>query len=304
MAGSIYWHLPGFSVFRDLNSTVIDLMKEFPNSFHEGYRVGSVYGTFPGAIWNGGRTVLGFCPKNEIERTIKLYNGKHVPVRFTWTNSLIEEKHVNDTYCNLIMRLADNGENQVLVNTEVLETYLREHYPNFKYISSTTKRIKDPEKLQQELAKDYFMVVLDYDMNHNEEVLKSLEPVAERVEILVDEICFPNCPKRLEHYKDEALRQLEFEVARPFNCPNRQEKKSFQDCMGRPAFISREEIGSYIDRGFCNFKLVGRGLPQEMVLQSYMYYLVKEEDHDFIKNQITKRLDALAQARMQARRRS
>ena len=125
MKDYIYWHLPGFSVFRDLNYTVIGLMREFPNSFNENYKVGSVYGTFPGAIWNGGRTVLGFCPKNEIERTIKMYGSVHVPMRFTWTNPLIEEKHLNDTFCNLIMRLADNGENQVLVNTEILENYLR-----------------------------------------------------------------------------------------------------------------------------------------------------------------------------------
>lgn len=122
------------------------------------------------------------------------------------------------------------------------------------------------------------MVVLDYDMNHDEEILKSLEPVAERVEILVDEICFPNCPRRLEHYRDEAAKQLEYEIARPFNCPNRQEKKSFADCMNKPAFISKEQLRDYIDMGFRNFKLVGRGLPQSLVLDSYMYFLVKESE--------------------------
>lgn len=303
MGDYIYWHLPGFSVFRDLNYTVIELMREFPNSFNENYRVGSVYGTFPGAIWNGGRTVLGFCPKNEIERTIKMFNSKHVPVRFTWTNPLIEEKHLNDTFCNLIMRLADNGENQVLVNTQVLEDYLRKEYPNFKFISSTTKRIKDPDKLHEELKKDYFMVVLDYDMNHNQEVLESLKPVADRVEILCDEICFPDCPRRLEHYRDEAMKQLEFEIARPFACPNRQEKKSFEDCKNKPAFISKEQMKDYIDMGFRNFKLVGRGLPQELVLDSYLYYLVKDGEEDFIRNQINKRLAEINAKKMAARKR-
>ncbi len=304
MGNYIYWHLPGFSCFRDLNYTVIELMKEFPNSFNDNYRVGSVYGTFPGAIWNGGRTILGFCPKNEIERTIKMFNSKHIPVRFTWTNPLIEEKHLNDTFCNLIMRLADNGENQVLVNTEVLENYLRKEYPNFKFISSTTKRITDPEKLHEELEKDYFMVVLDYDMNHNIEVLESLKPVAERVEILVDEICFPQCPKRAEHYRDEALKQLEFEIAKPFPCPNRQEKRNFEDCKNKPAFISKEQMKEYIDMGFRNFKLVGRGLPQALVLDSYLYYLVKDGEEEFIRNQINKRLQEIEAKKMAARRRS
>ena len=46
MGDYIYWHLPGFSVFRDLNFTIVELMKEFPNSFNANYKVGSVYGTF------------------------------------------------------------------------------------------------------------------------------------------------------------------------------------------------------------------------------------------------------------------
>ncbi|MBR1862191.1 MAG: hypothetical protein IJ796_10120 [Lachnospiraceae bacterium] len=303
MSKPVYWHLPGFCVFRNLNNIIIDLLKEFPGCFHDGYRVGSVYGTFPSAIWNGGRTTLGFTSKNDIERIVKGYNDKGVPVRYTWTNPLIEEKHLSDTLCNLIMRISDNGMNQVLVNTPVLENYLRENYPNFKFISSTTKRITDPEKLMDELGKDYFMVVLDYDMNHNEDVLKSLEPMAERVEILVDEICFPNCPKRLEHYRDEAVKQLDFEIAKPFPCPNRQATKSFEDCMKRPAFISDEEIGSYIERGFENFKLVGRGLPQSLVIDSYIYYLVKFDKQEFIRNQINKRLADIAAKQQAARRR-
>ncbi|MBR1651413.1 MAG: hypothetical protein IJ691_09645 [Lachnospiraceae bacterium] len=303
MSKYVYWHLPGFCVFKGLNTTVIDLMKEYPNCFHEGYRIGSVYGTFPGAIWNGGRTILGFTSKNDVQRIIKHYNSRNIPVRFTWTNSLIEEKHLTDTLCNLIMREADNGQNQVLVNTQILEDYLREKYPNFKFISSTTKRITSAEKLKEELDKDYFMVVLDYDLNHNEEVLKSLEPVADRVEILVDEICFPGCPKRIAHYRDESLKQLEYEIAAPFECPNKQQTKSFSDCMARPAFISNTDIESYIDRGFENFKLVGRGLPQSLVIDSYVYYLAKPDKQDFIKDQIAKRLAALQAAAKAGQRR-
>ena len=302
MSKNIYWHLPGFCYFKNLNTAIIELMREYRNCFYEGYRVGSVYGTFPGAIWNGGRTVLGFTSKNDIQTVLKNYNSTNVPVRFTWTNPLIEEKHLNDTLCNLIMHEADNGMNQVLVNSPVLEDYLRKNYPGFKFISSTTKRIKDLDTLKSELDKDYFMVVLDYDMNHNEEVLKSLEPVAERVEILVDEICFPDCPKRLDHYRDEAQKQLEFDVAKPFPCPNRQQTKSFEgDCMTRPHFISKEEIGSYIERGYENFKLVGRGLPQQLALDSYLYYLVKDDDRDFIRNQIYKKVTEMNNKQAQRR---
>ena len=289
----IYWHLPGFCYFFYLNQIIIRLMKEHPERFMEDYGIGSVYGTFPGAIWNGGRAVFGLTSKGDMEKILSTYDRLGVPVRFTWTNSLIEECHLSDTYCNLIMRLADNGRNQVLVNRKVLEDYLREKYPRFQFISSTTKRITDLQELQKELAGDYYLVVLDYDLNHNEEALRALAPQADRIEILVDEICFPGCPKRKEHYADESRMQLEFEKGTVFPCPNRTKKPSFAECMKREAFIPKEELPSYIGQGYRNFKLVGRGLPIEMVKESYLYYLVKDSEREFIRRKLDQTLQRL-----------
>lgn len=282
----IYWHLPGFCYFRILNQALLNLMNDYPSRFREGYKIGSVYGTFPGAIWNGGRAVYGTTSKADIEKLIKAYNSRNIPVRFTWTNSLLEEKHVYDTYCNLIMEIANNGMNQVLANRPCLEEYVRKTYPKFKLISSTTKRMTDLNSIIEEVQKDYFLVVLDYDLNHNPEVLNALEQYAGKIEILVNEICFPNCPKRADHYKAESLSQLEFDLQTDFKCPNKNGVRVFTECMKRPAFISNEEIQSYIDRGFVNFKIVGRGLPQDFVKDSYLYYLVKEDQREFIRNKL------------------
>ena len=289
----VKWHLPGFCAFFYLNQIVINLMKEYPEKFREGYRVGSVYGTFPGAIWNGGRAVFGITCKKDMQRIVDTFNRFGVPVRFTWTNPLLGEKHVYDTYCNLIMSVADNGKNEVLVNSPVLEQYLRENYPDFGFISSTTKRLTRLEEIQAELDKNYKLVVLDYDLNHDEKVLSALESVADRIEILVDEICFPGCQKRKRHYEDEALMQLTYEKGTVFPCPNRTTRPSFAECKKRPSFISNEEIDGYIERGYTNFKIVGRGLPQDMVLESYLYYLVKEEEREFIHNKIDKTMASL-----------
>lgn len=291
---TVYWHLPGFCSFRLLNQLMINLMRDFPEKFRDHYRIGSVYGTFPGAIWNGGRAVVGIAGKKDIENILFAYNSKGIPVRFTWTNSLIEEKHVQDTYCNLIMKLADNGLNQVLVNTEALEAHIRKEYPDYKIISSTTKRILDKEILQQELDKDYYLVVLDYDLNHDEAVLKQMEPYASRIEILVNEVCYPQCPKRAEHYRQQSQMQLEFDVHTSFPCPNQTEKRTFEQCKSRPAFISNEEIGSYIERGYVNFKIAGRGMPVDYVKESYLYFLVKDEHRDFVRAKMD---DLLAKAK-------
>lgn len=289
----IKWHLPGFCYNFYINQIIINLMKEYKESFRDGYVPGSVYGTFPGAIWNGGRAVFGISSKTDMQAILKTYERFHVPVRFTWTNPYIGEKEVNDTYCNLIMKLADNGNNEVLVNSDILEEYIRSNYQNYAIISSTTKRITDIDELKKEFDKDYKLVVLDYDLNKDEDVLTALEAYADRVEILVDEICYSGCEKRRQHYEDEARAQLNFEKGTVFPCPNRKTPPSFGECMKRPSFISNDEIGSYIEKGFTNFKLVGRGLPREMLVDSYLYYLVKDEHRDFIKGRIDKELSKI-----------
>lgn len=298
MNKKIYWHLPGFCFFRSLNLITIDLLKEFPEKFRDNYQVGSVYGTFPGAIWNGGRAVFGLIPKHEIENTLKLYNSEGIPVRFTWTNSLLEEKHLYDTYCNLIMHLADNGFNQVLVNSQILEDYIRHEYPSFPLISSTTKQITDRNKLRAELFKDYYLVVLDYDLNHDQILLDELKPFADRLEILVNEVCYPNCQKRSEHYAHQSRMQLEYNVHTSFPCPNNSTPRAFSECMNRPAFISNERIGNYIDRGYVNFKIAGRGMPVDYVKNSYLYFLVRDEHREFIR----KKIDTILQQVQQAKR--
>ena len=304
----VYWHLPGFCYFYKLNTQIIKLLRKYPEKFNDGYEIGSVYGTFPGAIWNGGRAVFGVMSKKDIKLVLDNYNNLGVPVRFTWTNSILEEKHINDTYCNLIMELANNGKNQVLVNRPVLEEYLRNTFKSvnkviaggyasymqqfgkatsgFAFISSTTKRLTDIEAVKKELEGDYALVVLDYDLNCDEPTLKALEPYADRIEILVDEICYPHCPKRKDHYADESLMQLTYDKDTRYECTNKMTKPSFAEAMKRPHFIGNDKLPQYIERGYRNFKIVGRGLPQEMVLESYLYYLVKPEFREFIKSQL------------------
>ncbi|MBR2996123.1 MAG: hypothetical protein IKF45_05390, partial [Lachnospiraceae bacterium] len=70
-------------------------------------------------------------------------------------------------------------------------------------------------------------------------------------------------------------------------------KPSFAECRKRPAFISREQIPEYIEKGFVNFKLVGRGLPIGLVVESYLYYLVKDEYRQQVQDRIRKDLEKL-----------
>lgn len=291
----VYWHLPGICYFGMINHVLFEAMRNYPQMFKDGYKIGSVYGSFPGAIWNGGRNILaGFSSKKEIEKVIKSYNDYDIPVRFTWTNVMLEEKHVYDTYCNMVMELGNNGMNQVLVNTQVLEDYIRKTYPDYKVLSSTTKRIVTMDRLMNELSKDYFLVVLDYDLNHNANVIEKLTPYADKIEILVNETCQAHCPDRVNHYIEISKHQLEFDTSIKFNCsdPN-PDKHTFKGCMKCQSFMSNDDVLEYTQKGFRNFKIVGRGGTQELYVDSLIYYLVKDENKDFIRNFIVGMLNRM-----------
>ncbi|MCR5728249.1 MAG: hypothetical protein K6G24_12390 [Lachnospiraceae bacterium] len=293
---TIYWHIPGICYFGLINHVLLDTMQKYPSKFRDGYKIASCYGTFPGAIWNGGRNIIdGFNNKTEVAKVIDSYNKKGVPVRFTWTNVLLEEKHTYDTYCNMIMKVGDNGMNQVLVNRPVLEEYIRREYPKYKIISSTTKRILDLDTLKSEIEKDYFLVVLDYDLNHNEKVIESILPEAGRIEILVNETCKAGCPKRADHYIEISRHQLEYDTNIQYPCWDPSpDKRTFAGCMKRPSFMSVDDVEKYADMGFKNFKIVGRGEGKEFLMDSYIYYLVKDDAKDFIRNQMMQTIMSLS----------
>lgn len=51
-----------------------------------------------------------------------------------------------------------------------------------------------------------------------------------------------------------------------------------------------------MDKGFVNFKIMGRGMPVKFVTDSYLYYLVKDEYRDFIREKTEGLLSRFAQA--------
>lgn len=284
MGKSIYFHIPGFFEYYNINKELILLMEAHPEFFYDNIKIGSVYGSFPSAIWNGGRMFFGFCFKEDMEKIVEFYNSHNIPLRFTFTNSLIEEKHLYDTYCNLIMNIGNNGFNQVLVNSYLLENYIRMNYPKYKIVSSTTKRIKDKAKINEEIEKNYHLVVLDYDLNHDFQYLKTIKK-PEKVELLLDELCEENCPFRKKHYESFSSAQINFSKKNNFSCPFiKNDILSLDQVKNRKSFISINEIfDKYCKIGYNNFKLIGRANSINFVIDSYIYYFVREEYKELVR---------------------
>jgi len=262
-----------------------DLIKQAPQLFFDDIKIGAVYGCFPGSIWNGGRVILGHCTKQEMSFAITELNERDIAIRYTYTNPLLEEHHLFDTFCNLCMEMGDNGKNEVLVNSPLLEDYIRKSYPSYSIVSSTTKCIKDMEAIQRELEQDYALVVLDSAMNNTEELF--LLDHKEKIELIANHYCQDNCPRRKEHYDAVGRCQLEFSEIDFQGCSNI--NRDFYQVMENRSFITTEDIfGRYKEAGFVNFKLDGRGFNKYKVMESFVYYLVKPEYRDRVRLSILK----------------
>ena len=286
---SIYFHIPSFAENFELNILLYEVMKMKPEYFYDDIKIGSVYGTFPSSLWNGGRTFQGRMDRNFMKEIIKQFNQRGIPIRFTFSNPHIKEEHLNDSYCNMCLKMANNGMNEVIVVSPVLEAYIREKYPEYKIISSTCKQIRDLETLTKELEQDYSLVVLDYNWNNRFEDLEKI-PSKERCELLINRCCIPNCPRRKEHYdyigryhlalsehlKKYPNRPFEFE---PYYCEYIT-PYFYQTTKHRTHIKPKDIYEKYVPMGFKNFKIEGRSLPHFSVLESYIYYMVKPEYKD------------------------
>lgn len=280
---------------------MIETLRDHPEYFIDGLEIASVFGGFDGSLWNGGRGVGGKFDPKLTELVIKTFDELKVPLRFTFTNPLITEEHLADKNCNEILKMADNGINQVIVMSEVLEKYIRENYPNYKITSSTCKEIRDMDGVNAELKKPYNLVVLDYNWNNKFDELEKIDPAERgRCEILVNALCQPNCPRRGEHYR--AIGKIQIDrcnaaysavgghlTFKDFECPLM--SRTIFDITELPTFISPEAIREkYLPMGFKEFKLEGRSARDIEMLETYMYYFAKPETKDKVRFEMLEKL--------------
>ena len=269
------FHLPGIFEFWNLYSKI--LLPEYKINrykFKDNVEIGSVYDS-PGGIFNGGRLMSGLTSPHFYPEIKEFLEDMNIPLRFVCSNNQLQEQHLVDTYSNDYLDFFNTGRNEIIVSSNLLEDYLRQKYgDSYKYISSTTKVIRDSKILQQELNKNYYLVVLDYLLNHNMKLLKKLDN-REKIELLLNAYCNPNCKKRFEHYECESTDQIKGQFPDFFPCP--WGYKRFDEALKNSTTIHREEINDYLALGIHNFKIEGRGNNPVDLVESLVYYLIKEE---------------------------
>ena len=110
----VKFHLPGLRGNYPLNMLLLSLLEQRPDFFREGIKIASFFGEFPTSLWAGGRLIVGDqCDTPFVRNVIKAINGKGIPIRYTFTNPIVEKEDLDDFYCNFCMQEADNGMNEV-----------------------------------------------------------------------------------------------------------------------------------------------------------------------------------------------
>jgi collagenase-like PrtC family protease len=281
MENDIYFYIPGIVDLLEVNFILAQRLNQHPEHFYDNIKIGAIFGTIPGAIWNGGRVEPGHISDKELQFLVDLHNETKIPLRFTWTNPTLTSQDLRDPYCNRITKMFENGINEILVSDDNVEKYIRKHYPQYPIISSTTKRITKPNFLRQELEKDYKLVVLDYDLNNRWDVLDTITCPG-KCELLIQPLCNPKCPMRKEHYKIAGYVQkgdLSHCDARVESCEA--QSRMMHEVLQLPTVITREDLYNiYVPKGFHHFKIEGRSVCPMKIIEWYLYYMVKEEYHN------------------------
>ena len=295
---NIYYHLPGLFEFYDLYKAFLPLFRKHREYFYDWCEIGSIYGAPSDCIWGGGRVGFGDAEPRKVAELMKEYG---ISARLTFSNSLIREEHLIDTRCNKLCKLFENGavssagemrtlQNGVIVHSDLLLNYIKSKYPNFYFVSSTTKVITDFEQFEAELDRDEFRyVVPDFRLNKQFDKLSALTNTQkQKVEFLCNECCWFGCYDRKKCYENVSQKSLG-EKCEDHVCvsPTAQRGYRFSDAMKNPGFIGIEDIQNiYAPAGFKHFKIEGRSLGSALILEFLLYYMTNPEHQLKVREEI------------------
>ncbi len=303
-----HYHLPGLFEFYELYREFLPLYSEHREYFYDWCDIGSIYGAPADCIWGGGRTGFGEHDPHEVLELMQEYG---ISARLTFSNSLLTEEHLSDRKCNELCRIFSNNSsknikdhigsdnrcsdeynisNGIIIYSDLLLNYIKENYPDFYFVSSTTKVLTDFCEFENELNReDFRYVVPDFRLNRSFDKLKSLsQPQKDKVEFLCNECCWFGCKDRKKCYETVSRKNL-CEDCTEHYCvaPDSGQGYLFSKAMENPGFIGIDDIkNTYLPMGFSNFKIEGRGLGSALILEFLLYYMTKPQYQIHVRERI------------------
>lgn len=272
-----HYHLPGLFEFYDFYSVFLELFFNHREYFYEWCDIGSIYGSPADCLWGGGRVGFG---DNNSQDVLNLMNKYNISSRLTFSNSLISKEHLNDEKCNKLCALfqSSNSQSGIIIYSDLLLDFIKDKYPDFYFVSSTTKVLTKFSDLINEINNDnYKYVVPDFRLNKSfNNLIKLSQLQKDKVEFLCNECCDVACVDRKACYENVSKKNLGIRTKEHVCKYN--ECYKFSSAMKNPMFISVEDIKNiYLPLGYTNFKIEGRSLGSAIILEFILHYMVKPE---------------------------
>ena len=287
-----YYHLPGLFEFYELYKEFLPLYRKHREYFYDWCEIGSIYGAPADCVWGGGRVGFG---EHDPKEVLKLMQEYGISARLTFSNSLLTRAHLSDPKCNELCRIFDIGRdnersrgfgndkdieccidndndisginkrikvkecrNGIIIYSDLLLDHIKENYPGFYFISSTTKVLTDFGEFENELNReDFRYVVPDFRLNKSFDKLKALsQHQKDKVEFLCNECCWFGCTDRKKCYETVSRKNLGEDCPEHYCvAPDSGQGYLFSKAMENPGFIGVDDIkNTYLPMGFSNFK--------------------------------------------------
>ena len=284
------FHLPGLFEFYEFYRVFLPIFRSHREFFYDWADIASIYGAPADCIWGGGRVSNGEADPRQV---LSLLDEYGISARLTFSNSLLQQEHLSDKKCNTLCSLFAKGsktQNGIIIHSDVLLDHLKAHYPEFYFVSSTTKVLTDFQQFVSEVdRKEFLYVVPDFRLNKMFDQLRTLSAVQkDKVEFLCNECCWFGCKDRKACYENVSRKNLGL-TGNDFPCraPDGSNGYRFSKAMKNPGFISVSDIQNiYLPMGFSNFKIEGRGLGSALLLEFLLYYMVRPEFHLQVREEI------------------
>lgn len=208
-----------------------------------------------------------------------------IELRYTFTNTLLNEDLVNDKHCNEFIYKYIRPQDKVILNNQLLIEHFQRQYPQIPIIYSTTLNIVNLN-IVNEITKNNIYVI-NYNYNNDDIYLNNLTH-KKNIEIICAEPCEPYCPVRMEHYNSVSRSILSNNQSAIWQCPFHAEGRSLAEIMELPQAIDNVRIDQLMAQGFFNFKISGRTLTPNMWIKTILYYFalpqyIEEINNDLIK---------------------
>lgn len=225
---------------------------------------------------------------DELQKFVtKIHNLKikfHYTINSPWTDLKERKSQYKTLIINDFKKFIDIGIDTFIIANPYLISLVKEKFPNVEIIASINFQTTTAYKFKSLLDYGCNSVVLDRPVNRNIAFLRKLNKYADKYSLLVNSTCLFDCPLQQYHANENGYFSSEnFEnIEKKDYCVNYCLPliEKHPENILKSTWIRPEDIGRYENIGVQNFKIQGRTLEPEILLNLIKAYLERKTPND------------------------